>query len=57
MADKKHRKTKVKEMHGAKNKERDEPGWLCRCSSCHALGYIEIGDTPPELCVDCDTGS
>ena len=58
MAKKKRFKTlKIKNMNGAKNKNRDEPGWLCRCIECHGLGYIEIGDTPPDLCEECAAGS
>lgn len=51
--DKKEKKVKIRDMHGNKDKPRDEPGWLCRCQRCDNLGYVTIGDAVPEYCEPC----
>lgn len=50
---KKQKKVKIKDMQGNKDKDRDEPGWLCKCITCGEYGYVTIGDTVPDECADC----
>lgn len=49
----KDKKVKLKEMRGAKDEERDDPGWICRCITCRGYGYVELGGPVPDQCEEC----
>lgn len=50
---KRDKKIKIKDMRGNNDEPRTNPGWLCRCQTCHELGYVTIGVTVPDYCQDC----